>query len=72
MGKVGFDHSKLKGICRERGETLETLSQKLGISKHTLSNKWNGKTAFTDAEIFALKCYLGINDLVPYFFTPNV
>ena len=69
---ASFDHAKLKGLCREKGETLESLSKKLGVSVRALSNKWNGKTSFTDIEIYALKNILDIDDIIPYFFTPKV
>lgn len=69
---AAFDHSKLKGLCREKGETVETLAKKLGITTTTMSRKWNGKSSFTDVEILALKCYLGIENVEPYFFTLKV
>ena len=69
---AAFDHSKLKGLCREKGETVESLAKRLGITTTTLSKKWNGKSNFSDAEIFTLKVLLGIEDLEPYFFTPKV
>lgn len=72
MGKELFDHSKLKGRCKEKGETLDSLSKKLGLSSKALSNKWNGKSCFTDIEIYALKSILDIDEVDLYFFTPKV
>lgn len=69
MRKAIFDHSKLKGLAREKGETVVSLSKKLGITSTTLSKKWNGKSCFNDVEIYALCVYLGIDDPRPYFFT---
>lgn len=69
---ASFDHSKLKGLAREKGETVESLSRLLGVSMKTLSAKWNGKSSFSDIEIYALAKYFGISDLEPYFFTPRV
>ncbi len=69
---ASFDHAKLKGLCREKGETLESIAKLLGITTPTMSKKWNGKSYFTDAEIFALMTRLGIDNPEPYFFTPKV
>ena len=69
---ASFDHAKLKGLCREKGETIETISKALGITRPTMSRKWNGKSSFTDVEIFALMAHLGIDNPVPYLFTPKV
>jgi len=69
-----FDHSKLKGRAREKGETVKTLTSKMGISEKSLSNKWNGKTCFTDVEMYALCAILDIplNETSLYFFVPRV
>lgn len=69
-----FDHSKLKGRAREKGETVKTLTSKLGISEKTLSNKWNGKNCFTDVEMYALCAILDIPlvEASSYFFVPKV
>lgn len=69
-----FDHSKLKGRAREKGETVKTLTSKMGISEKSLSNKWNGKTCFTDVEMYALCVILDIplNETSLYFFVPRV
>ena len=55
--EVNLDFSKLKGLVREKGETLLSISQ-----------KWNGKGYFNSAEIFALKVLLDIDNVTPYFF----
>ena len=72
MSRVVFDHSKLKGRAREKGYTLETLSKATGISVKTISNKWNGKGYFTDAEIFALKTLLDIESIEDFFLAIKV
>jgi len=74
MAKILFDHSKLKGRAREKGETVQTLSSKIGISMKSLSNKWNGKFCFSDVEIYALCVILDIasDEVSAYFFAPKV
>ena len=72
MATVLFDHSKLKGKCREKGETLESLARKTGLSARTLSKKWNGKSSFTDVEIYMLKALLDLENVEAYFFAPKV
>lgn len=67
-----FDFSKLKGLAREKGETLESIEKKTGISSKRLSQKWNGKGHFNSLEMYALKVLLGIEDVTPYFFTPKL
>lgn len=71
---VSFDHSKLKGRIREKGETLESLEKKVGTCQRSLSRKWNGKGRFTDAEIYILCVILDIpmSEVGAYFFAPKV
>ncbi len=66
--EVNLDFSKLKGLVRERGETLLSIEKKTGINRNTISQKWNGKGYFNSAEIFALKVLLDIDNVTPYFF----
>ena len=74
MTKILFDHSKLKGRAREKNETVQTLSAKLGVSPKSVTNKWNGKNCFTDVEIYALCAILDIryDEVGAYFFAPTV
>ncbi len=69
---MAFDYSKLKGLARQKGETLETIEKKTGIKSQTMSMKWNGRSHFTDVEIYALKVLLDIDDVDEYFFTPKL
>lgn len=68
MSKVQYNYSKLKGRIRERGETLKTLSAQTGISVRSLSDKWNGKSYFTQPEMSALKRVLKLESVDAYFF----
>lgn len=70
--RVELDFSKLKGLVKERGETLESIERQTGINKKTLSLKWNGKGNFNSAEIYALKILLNIDNVTPYFFEPKL
>lgn len=72
MSEISFDHAKLKGLAREKGETVESLSRVLGIAMKTFSLKWNGKRSFTDVEIYGLMKHLNIEDPEPYFFALRV
>ncbi len=63
-----FDHSKLKGLMREKGMTQSTLSKKIGITEMTLFNKLSGRSDFTCKEIYGIMLALGIEDPRPYFF----
>lgn len=67
-----YDYSKLKGKAREKGETLETIQRKTGISARTLSAKWNGKGVFNQAEMAALKSLLELESVDEYFFTQKL
>lgn len=69
---MGYDYSKLKGRAREKGETLDSIQKKTGISSRTLSAKWNGKGLFNQAEMAALKRLLGLESIEEYFFTQRL
>ena len=68
MTKAPFDYSKLKGRAREKGLTLEKIQKTTGISMRTLSDKWNGKRYFNQAEMYALKKALDLECIDDYFF----
>ena len=70
--RVVLDFSKLKGLYKERGETLDSIEKSTGISKKTMSLKWNGKGNFNSSEIYALKVLLDIDNVTPYFFEPKL
>lgn len=70
--RMEYDYSKLKGRAREKGETLETIQRKTGISSRTLSAKWNGKGVFNQIEMGALKQLLDLECLEDYFFVEKL
>lgn len=64
-----YSHNKLLGLIKEHGMTQEMLAKKMGISSVTLSKKLKNKSDFTRKEVDAIRIILGIDDLVPYFFS---
>ncbi len=67
-----FDHSKLKGLLREKGMTQNDLCKKINLSPSALNLKMNGKLDFRIPEVYAICKVLDIKDPVPYFFTPEL
>lgn len=69
-----FNYRKLLGRMRERGITQIELAKSLNISAQALNNKLNGRSVFTQREIFASCDALGIEptDIPQYFFTLEV
>ena len=65
-----FDYSKLLGKMREMGETIESLSNKIGISSNSLSNKLHNRTRFVQDEIAGICQVLLIEkeEIPVYFF----
>lgn len=68
MNTPEFSYAKLKGRAREKGMTLEKIQKETGISMRTLSDKWNGKRYFNQAEMQALKTLLDLESVDAYFF----
>lgn len=66
-----MDFSKLRGRIAEKGYSGRSLARKLGISEVTFRAKMNGQTDWKLSEIYFLKNLLDIEDLEPYFFTPQ-
>lgn len=68
--KVTFNYSKLIGRMAEKGETRESISNKLGISSMALRNKLTGKTQFKQDEMAKLIEVLDIDPerIAFYFF----
>lgn len=65
-----FNYSKLLGRIKERGFTLETLAEAIGITKGTLSAKLNNHYPFKSNEMVAICNVLdiAIKDISLYFF----
>ena len=68
--KVTFNYSKLIGRMAEKGETRESISNKLGISSLALRNKLSGKSQFKQDEMAKLIEVLDIDPerIAFYFF----
>ena len=45
-----INYAKLKGLMAERGLTVVSLAQKLGVSRQSASEKVNGKSKITLTE----------------------
>ena len=69
LKKLEFDYSKLKGLIREKGETQESIAEKLSMSKSSFNQKINDKQRFTQTDICKLVDILDIVDLKGYFFS---
>lgn len=67
-----FDHSRLKGLMREKHMTQEDLAKRIGISEASLWNKLNNRSDFSTTEMSVIMRVLGIDDPVPYFFDLRV
>lgn len=69
-----FNYSKLLGRMKEFGYTQEKLSQIVGISVGTISQKLNNKAYFYQPEISKICEILNIPDeeVCAYFFTLEV
>lgn len=68
------DKNKIKGRAVEKGYSLGSLANGIGISYKSLHNKLSGKTEFTGAEIASLISLLGIKteEIYSYFFAKSV
>lgn len=67
-----FDHSKLKGLLREKGMTQDDLAKAINLSPSALNLKMNGKLDFRIPEVYAICEAMEIKDPVPFFFTPKL
>lgn len=50
--KLKFNYAYLRGFIRENFRTLARYADFLGISLTTLHDRLNGRTAFTQADIY--------------------
>lgn len=71
-GEGMFDHSRLKGLMREKHMSQEDLAKSMGISATSLWNKLNNRSDFSTKEMFVIMRCLEIEDPVPYFFDCKV
>ena len=65
---------KLQGLMREKGFTIESLAEKIGISKTGFFNKMHNKAEFVASEVAQLSDILKINttEMKAIFFAKNV
>ena len=68
------DTNKLMGRIVEKGYTVTSFADKVGISRQSLGKKLNGARDFTVSEIFGICEILSItrSEIGDYFFTPKV
>lgn len=61
---------KVKGKIKEEKETIESVAEKVGMARNTLSRKLNGYTPMTLPEMYKIAKILGIDpdEIVDYFF----
>ena len=61
---------KVKGKIKEEKETIESVAEKSGMARNTLSRKLNGYTPMTLPEMYKIAKILGIDpdEIVDYFF----
>ena len=62
--------AKLRGRAIERGFTMKTLAEHIGITSVSMSAKLNGRSSFTSKEIESICDVLNIkkSDIASYFF----
>lgn len=68
-----MDHSKLRGLIREKFGTQEAFAQAISISACSVSQKLNGRAEWSADEIRRACKVLGISaEQIPiYFFCPK-
>lgn len=62
-------NEKMNNLMAEHQFTFAQLAEKLGVSKQTLTRKFNGKTEWTYSEMMVLVELLKIEDPQSFFFT---
>lgn len=69
-----FDYSELRGRIRTKYGTEWAFAEALGMSRETLSSRFNNKTEWTSVEIVEACRLLDIDliDAPTYFFTQKV
>ena len=67
------DSRKIRARIIELGLSRQQIAAALDISEHTLHNKISGLTPFKADEAYQLAKMLDVeDDMVPYFFVPEV
>lgn len=62
-------NEKMNNLMAEHQFTFAQLAEKLGVSKQTLTRKFNGKTEWTYSEMMVLVELFKIEDPQNFFFT---
>ena len=63
-----FNYSKLLGLMREKGETQQSLADKLDINIATLNTRLKNNSEFKQIEMYKICKILGIDNPTEYFF----
>lgn len=63
-----FDYSKLLGLMREKGETQQSIADKIQINIATFNTRLKNNSEFKQGEIVKICQILGIADPKDYFF----
>ncbi|WP_338631498.1 DUF739 family protein [Clostridium baratii] len=69
-----FDYSKLRGRIKEKCNTQDNFSSKIGIGRVSLSQRLNNRIDFSQEEIYT-SCEvlnLDLEEIPEYFFTIKV
>lgn len=71
---TGIDTSKLRGRIAEKGYTISSLANEIGISRVTLGAKLHGKSDLTLSEVLKIASILDVPQSMyyDYFFAPSV
>lgn len=71
---VHIDVPKVKGKMTERGYTITSLSEKLGISRNTLASyfKYPGKTPYNIVSDMAFTLCDSLDEASSIFFAPDL
>lgn len=69
-----MNERKLRAKMMLVGETVASLSSKLGISEASVRNKLTGRTEFTQGEITSIVsvCKMTKDEVMEIFFDPEV
>ncbi|WP_295089926.1 DUF739 family protein [uncultured Ruminococcus sp.] len=72
--ELQFAYNKLRGRIREICDTDQRFAELMGVTNTTISAKLNGKSEFSQHEIFKAVEILDLDssDISDYFFTPVV
>lgn len=74
LKKQMVNHAKLRGLMAERGLKVDELAKRLNISRQSVSNKINGRSAISLTEALEISDSLNMSaeEREIIFFAPNV